>query len=385
MEASDHAYSPNALIVDLAAIRHNTKEIRRVIGPDRFFFAAIKGNAYGHGLVEVARAVLESGADGLSMVHVSDAVILRDAGIIAPILLFGGNLGDPATLDSVERHDLIVTVVDAESIAFLAANASRDVRVFLKIDVGLERLGCRPEDAVDLVRAIASAERLRLEGVYTHMNGDGLYGDGGAESDLTRFVDWQFRKFTGVLEELDSNGIEPPRTIAVSSPGLMMGDRMMLNGVDVGRLLFGLMPDIPAGVGLDLRPALRGLTSRLLQVKALDRTEFLPEAGFEVRPGMRIGVMPMGHGDGLDSVHAGEVLVRGRRAPLIGLFYEHARLDLTSIPEAAAGDEVVIIGRQAEAEITLAEVVRHQGLRASTGIASLVRESVPRRHVDEER
>jgi alanine racemase len=115
-------------------------------------------------------------------------------------------------------------------------------------------------------------------------------------------------------------------------------------------------------------------------VKPVRRAEFLDEAGFAVREEMRIGVIPMGLADGLAQLTSGEVLVRGRRSPVIGIFFEHARLDLTDLPEASAGDEVVVIGRQGGDEITLDEVAERLPF-PSLSPASLVRESVPKVYI----
>jgi alanine racemase len=376
-------YSPNAFVVDLGAIAHNTREVRKAVGPGRFFFAALKGNAYGYGLVEAGRVALESGADGVSMVHLRDAIALRRAGITAPILLYCGNLGDPDAVELVERFDITTTLVDADSVDLYSRLAGKRIRAFLKVDVGLERLGCAPEHAVELAAAIEASPQLTLEGVYTHLHADGHYPGLPLEAhaDVVPFVDWQFERFRSVLSDLEASGIHPPVALAASSPVVRLTPDMNLTGVDVGRLLYGLIPPVPANVGLDLHPAFLSLTSRLIQVKPVRRTEFVAEAGFELREGTRIGIIPMGLGDGLAYLTSDQVLVRGRRVPLIGKFFEHARLDLTDVPDARAGDEVVVIGRQHDEAITLSEVVEHQEFSQAAGLGSLVRESIPKVYV----
>jgi alanine racemase len=373
-------YAPNRFVVDLGAIAYNAREIRHLIGRDCFFFAALKGNAYGHGLVEAGRAALQGGADGLSMVHLRDAITLRRAGVEAPILLYGGSLGHPDSVELVENFDLMATVVDSDSIELHARGARKQIKTFLKIDVGLERLGCAPKDAVELAKEIDASPRLSLQGVYTHMNADGQYAGlpliPGAE--VHPFITWQFKRFRRALHNLEAAGIRPPVTLAASSPVIRLSPDMNLTGIDVGRLLYGLIPLVPPNVELDLRPAFHSLTSRLLQVKSVHRTEFVQWADFEVRKGMRIGVIPMGYGDGLAVLTTDEVLVRGRRVPVIGKHFEHARLDLTDVPDARGGDEVVVIGRQGGEEITPEQVAKHQNFAKAAGLASLVRESIPK-------
>jgi alanine racemase len=378
-------YAPNLFVVDAGAITHNTCEVRKAIGDDRFFFAALKGNAYGFGLVEAARAVLEGGADGLSMVHLRDAIELRGAGITdVPILLYCGNLGHPDSVELVARYDITTTLVDAESIELYERLATKQIKVCLEVDTGLERLGCPDADTVELAKKIEASPKLSLEGVYTHLNADGQYSGKPLDKSSAAvhpFIQWQFDRFMKVLADLEAAGIRPKVTLAASSPVVRLTSTMNLTGVDVGRLLYGLTPIVPAGVDLDLRPAFHSLTSRLLQVKRVNRTEYVEWADFEVREGMRIGVIPMGYGDGLAVLTTEEVLIRGQRVPIIGKHFEHARLDLTSVPDAQAGDEIIVIGKQGVEEITLKQVAEHQNFAKAAGLGSLVRETIPKVYV----
>jgi alanine racemase len=379
-------YSPNTLEVDLEAVAHNVREVRRVIGPRLRMFAVLKGNALGFGAVEVAKTALANGADSLSLVHIREAVRLREAGITAPILLYGGSLGDPDAVGLVEHYDLTAAVVDFESARLHSELAHQRIRVFVKVDAGLERLGVRAENAVEVIKDISRLPNLSLDGVFTHLHVDGLYELAQLNKDtpMSPCVAWQFSRFRDVVEQLQRAGVPIPVAMAASSPVVRLSPDMYLTGVDTGRLIYGLIPDVPPVVQMDLRPAFHSLKSRLIQVKDLVRSEFVAEAGFPIRAGMRIGIIPMGLADGLDMLTSGEVLVRGTRVKLIGIFYEHARLDLTDVPAARAGDEVGVIGEQAGSRISLEEVVRYQraklpaGLGSVAGLGSLVREGVRR-------
>jgi alanine racemase len=370
----------NRLEVDLGAIAHNVRAVRGTIGHDVQLFAVVKGNAYGLGVVEVAGTALSAGADALALVHVRDAIALRQAGVEGPILLYGGTLGDPALVQAAEHYDLTATVVDLESAQVHSRLARESVRVFVEVDVGLERLGIPADEAPAIIRAILRLPGLRVRGIYSHLRVEGTYhgGDGPA---ITDYVAWQFDRFSRVLRELRSEGIVLPTMMAASSPLVRLTRSMNLNAVDTGRLLYGLVPEVPAEETLDLRPALRSLTSRLVQVKDLRRDDFLDELDFSPRDVTRVGVIPMGLGDGLADVTCGEVLVRGRRKRLLGLSLEHARIDLTGLAEARAGDEVVIVGEQQGSRITSEEVFTHQNLRMPAGLGVLVRGSVERVYV----
>lgn len=370
----------NRLEVDLGAIAGNVREIRRAIGTKPRMFAVVKGNAYGLGAVQVATTALANGADALALVHTGDAVALREAGVDAPILLYGGTLGDRRQVQVAEQRDLTATVVDFESASFHSRFAESCVRVFVEVDAGLERLGIPAEEAAHTIARILALPRLRVDGIYTHLRVEGVYGDRYHPS-TARFVSWQYDRFSRVLEQLDRSGIAIPITMAASSPLVRLSSSMNLNAVDTGRLIYGIVPEVPAGVALRLRPAFRSLKSRLIQIKDIHRTEFVEEAGFSVRDVRKIGVIPMGLADGLADTTCGEVLVRGTRHAIVGTFLEHARIDLTGAGGARVGDEVVIVGEGGGQCITTEEVFAHQGVRMPAGLGVLVRGSVKRVYV----
>jgi alanine racemase len=177
-------------------------------------------------------------------------------------------------------------------------------------------------------------------------------------------VAWQLDRFTAVIDELSGQGVEVPLRLLASSPLVLRFPETYLNAVDPGRVLYGvaLVEDAPAPVSL--RPAFRALKTRLIEVKEVaPRERFAAAAPFAVAAPMRLGVVPIGSADGLRSLHAGRVLVRERPAAIVGApSLEHTRIDVTAVPGARVGDEVVIIGRQGHQEITPAEVAARHGL-----------------------
>jgi alanine racemase len=357
--------------------------VRDAVGPDKEVFAALKGNAYGYGLLPVGRRLVESGADSLAVVHVADAVALRKEGISTPLLLYGGDLGDAGMIGFIEDHDLTSTIVDQPSAELHGSLATRRIRCFLKVDVGLERLGAYPADALAVARSIRRHRRLSLEGVYTHIKVGRVQPDsaGSANGSPAPYAQWQLGRFQEVVDLLRSEGFDFRVTLAASTPVIVLSQGKQFTAVDPGRLLYGLLPSGPNLAVIDVRPAFVALKTRLIQVKAVSRQQYPEEAGFELRPEMRIGILPMGYGDGLGSVDCGEVLIRGRRAAIIGTFFEHARIDLSRVPGAEPGDEVIIVGRQGSSEIGVEEVIEHQGLRTPAGLASAIRETVERRYL----
>ena len=369
------ARRPNVLRVDLGAIAHNLAEVRRIAGSGTRIFAALKADAYGFGLERVAETVVAGGADVIAVADIADALRLRDRGIETPILLYAGNLADRASVEAVESNRLMPTILDRESAECYAAHAGGPVRVFIKIDVGLERLGVLPARAAALARQVRALPALELHGVYTHVD---VPGDPKAEE----YVAWQVGRYRAACTEIEAEGGAIPVKMAASSAVLRWDPGAAFDAVDPGHMLFGLTPPGPLNVGADLRPAFHSLSSRIIHARAIERDRFLDLAPFPLCEGMRFGVIPIGLRDGMAALHCGEVLVGERRAAILGpLSLEHTRLDLSATPEAKVGDEVVVIGRQGEARIDPEEVVAHQGFGVKAALALAAGSSIPREYV----
>ena len=344
---------PTALEIDLDAAAANVRAVRQLVGPDRKIFAVVKADGYGHGAAELGAVFAAHGADALAVADLGEGIRLRQRGITAPILVYPNSLPEAAP-DAI-AHGLIPTLVDLESARAYAEAAAEPCDVFVKVDVGLERLGVPAEQAVKMVSAMLELPHLRLAGLCAHPHAP----DGGDPA----YAEWQLGRFTAVVDELEARGIRVPIRLLAASPFVLRFPQTYLNAVDPGRMLYGIvLPGESSPV--PLRPTLRALTTRIIALKELfPRERFAELAPFPVTAPMRLGVIPMGSADGLLWLHAGRVLVRGRAAPIVtGPNLEHTRIDLTQVPDAQVGDEVVIIGRQGDAEITAAEVARRHGL-----------------------
>jgi alanine racemase len=344
---------PTALEIDLDAAADNLRAVRSLVGPERRIFAVVKADGYGYGAVEMGTVFVRSGADYLAVADPTEGIRLRRRGIAAPILVYPSSL--PAAAADTIAHGLVPTLVDLEGARAYSEAAAGPCEVFVKVDVGLERLGVPAEQAVKTILAMLELRHLRLGGLCAHPHAEA----GGDPA----YADWQLGRFTGVVDELEARGVRVPVRLLAASPFVLRFPQTYLNAVDPGRMLYGITfpgetPPVP------LRPALRALTTRVIAVKDLaPRERFAAQAPFPVTAPLRLGVVPMGSADGLRWLHAGRVLVRGRAVPLIGSpSLEHTRIDLTTVPDAAVGDEVVIIGRQGALEITPAEVAGRHGL-----------------------
>jgi len=343
---------PTTLEIDLDAAAHNLRAVRRIVGPARKIFAVVKADGYGFGAAEMGAVFVAHGADALAVADLGEGIRLRRRGIAAPILVYPNAL--PEAAPAAIAHGLTSTLIDLDGARAHAEAAAGPCDVFVKIDVGLERLGVPAEQAVKTIVAMLDLPHLRLAGICAHPH---AYGTDPA------YADWQLGRFTAVVDELESRGIRVPVRLFAASPFVLRAPQTYLNAVDPGRILYGIiLPDEVSPV--PLRPALRALSSRLITIKELSPRERYAElAPFPVTAPMRLGVIPAGAADGLLWLNAGRVLVRGRSAPILtGPNLEHTRIDLTGVPDARVGDEVVIIGRQGDAEITTAEVAKRHGL-----------------------
>jgi alanine racemase len=219
---------------------------------------------------------------------------------------------------------------------------------------------------------------LRVGGVCTHLH---------APAEAARdYIAWQFGRFTAVLDGLAGAGLDVPVKLAASSPLVMQHGDTYLGAVDPGSMLYGVPQTFAGPPPVPLFPALRALKACLVSVKDLmPRHRFADAAPFPVPGPMRLGVIPIGAADGMAALHDGRVLVHGTPVPILGgPSLEHTRIDLTGVPAAQAGDEVVIIGRQGPAEISLADVAARHRLPPH-GIALAIRERVARVYVSGER
>lgn len=343
---------PNILEIDLDAAAENIQAVRQLVGPERKIFAVVKADGYGHGAAEVGAVFIAHGADALAVADLPEGIRLRKRGITAPILVYPNSL--PEAAHETIRHGLVPALVDLASAQAYADAAAGPCDVFAMIDVGYERLGVPAEQATKFIAAMLELPHLRLAGICAR---------GHAQGSDPAYAEWQLSRFTAVVDELEARGVSVPIRLLAASPFVIRFPQTYLNAVDPGRMLYGITyPGETSPV--PLRPTLRALTTCVIALKDLmPRERFAELAPFPVTAPMRLGVIPIGSADGLTRLHAGRVLVRGRVVPIVGSpSLEHTRIDLTEVQDARVGDEVVIIGRQGDAEITVAEVATRHGL-----------------------
>lgn len=354
-----NATHPNWALYNLEILAENLAALRRAVGPNRSIFAALKGNAYGHGALPVARVLYREGLAGFMTGSVEEARALRAAGL-KPVVLFAGVL--PEEMAEVLEPGLIPTVVDragAEAAA-AAGSTAKPAAVFVKVDMGLGRLGVPEDEVEDFLEEAWHMPGLHIRGLYSHIPFKDQPGQDWAKG--------RFQAFDALLARLEARDLLPPVTQAGASSSIAAGLKDHGNAVCAGHLLFGLSPFSDQSVGdiSAFKPVLCEIGSRLVQVTAHRQGRDLAIAGaFGIREGRRIGVAPIGVANGLQRPAAGGrpvALVRGRRVPIISVSLEHLTLDLDGLEGAEVGDPVLLLGRDGDEAIELEELAAWSGL-----------------------
>jgi alanine racemase len=306
--------------------------------------AVVKANAYGHGARPVAAALERAGATMLAVADIEEGVDLRVAGIRIPILVFGAlSVSD---VSGVFDYDLTPTISSpAAGVALEAAAAERGVTLayHLKIDTGLNRLGFRHDNLRRTLPPLLQSSHLRLDAACTHF--------GTADEPESPHFELQRRRFDEVARTLDELGGGPRVRHAANSAALVRDSRVWYDFVRPGLLLYGLVPP-PLQTTLPLQPVM-SLSSRVVAVKGVRADEPVGYgARFTASRPTKLAVVPAGYADGLDRRLEGRgvVLIRGRRAPVVGaVSMDMLTVDVTDIAEVGPGDEVVFLGRGGDA------------------------------------
>ncbi|MGQ9780252.1 MAG: alanine racemase [Bacillota bacterium] len=357
--------------VDLDAIRHNVGEVRRLVGQRTKIMAVVKADGYGHGAVPVARAALAAGAEWLGVSLPEEGIALRRAGIGAPILVLGPL--QPEQVEPVIRYGLTPTVCHrAAAEALAAAAAGRKVGVHVKVDTGMGRIGLAPGEVLSFVRWLRTLPGIELGGVFSHL----ARAD---ERDKTHALG-QLRLFTEVCAALRAAGIDPGLCHLANSAAVIDLPHAHLDMVRTGIMIYGLRPSAEVDLSrVTLRPAL-SLHARVVFVKRVPAgTGISYGHAYYTKAPATIATLPIGYADGWTRLLSGkaEVLIGGRRYPMVGrICMDQAMVDLGD-DETSIGAEAVLIGRQGAEEITADEVAEKLGT-INYEVVCMIGDRVPR-------
>ena len=351
---------PTWVEIDLSAIANNTRQVQSLVGPMVRILVSLKADAYGHGALKVARTVLHNGASMLGVATVSEAMPLREAGIGAPILVFGYV---PAwQMREAVRLGLTITLYSSESAQALsraACTLGQAVKVHVKVDTGMGRLGIRAEqvtEVLELLHEIIDLPGLELEGIFTHFAMADTHDQTHARMQLARFQN--------VLQVVEKEHIRPPLVHAANSAAILSLAEAHFDMVRPGVALYGLDPSPEVRLPVGFRPAL-SFKTQVAQVKVIPEGECISYGcAYITERATRVAILPVGYADGFRRAPTnwGNVLIHGQEAPLLGrVCMDQSIVDVTHIPQVRAGDEVVLIGRQGSASLTAEQVAQRLG------------------------
>ncbi|NDJ85194.1 MAG: alanine racemase [Chloroflexi bacterium] len=368
----DRPARPTWLHIDMDAVANNVRHIKTIIGDNVALMAVVKANAYGHGAVAVSTTALLNGATYLGVASINEAIELRDAGIKAPILILGYT---PAwAIGLAIRYNIAVTLYDLEIARAMERTAhemNARVRVHVKIDTGMGRLGILPEDTTLFFRTLAKMQHIEIEGIFTHFSV--------ADEDHA-YTEFQVATFEQVVEPLAAAGFHFKYIHAANSAGALGYESARFNMVRAGIAIHGLAPGPAAPLPEGFIPTMTWKTT-IAQVKRLPAGSYVGYGNtYRTRGAEKIAVIPVGYADGFrrSPQNWGYVLVNGQRAALVGrVSMDQTMINVTDIDDVKIGDEVVLIGSQGKEMITVEAVAERLGT-VNYELVSTILARVPR-------
>ena len=349
---------PTHATVRLNVLAENIKKLS-ALSPIAEVCCVVKADGYGHGALPVARTAVDAGIKWLAVALVEEGVELRKGGIESPILLLSEPM--PQEMLEVLEYGLHPTIYSESGMA--AASAAWDLndnteplRIHLKVDTGMHRVGARPDEILKLVKAIENKPGICLEGIWTHL--------AVADTPENPYSHQQLIEFEEVLEVVSAAGIDPEYRHAANSAGFLNFPESHYNLARVGISIYGILPGGVSEQKVNLEPAM-SLTSEVSFVKKVPAGEGISYGHhFRLEEDALIATIPIGYADGIRydyGMVSGEVLINGRRHPIVGSVTMDQLMVKLNDENVSAGDEVVLIGRQGNDEITATEVADKLG------------------------
>jgi alanine racemase len=361
------------LEINLSHVEENVRAVADITHAD--VMAVVKANAYGYGAVAVARAALQAGASWLGVARLDEAIQLREVGLHAPILVLG--MVPSLQVDAAIENDITLTLPGFEAAEVFSRRAialGRPLKVHLKVDTGMGRIGVLPDRAPDLADFVLSKKGLLLDGIFSHLaNADRMH------DPLTAV---QIDRFNRVLQGLSARGIRPRWVHLANSAAALSIPESHFNLVRIGQALVGHNPFSYQALPDCIKPILQAWKSHLVVCLPPSKASVSGYGRLESNEGERIGIVSVGYGDGFWRLPGNEVLIEGVRIPVIGeVDMEEMRVHLPR--EYPPGTQVVLVGSQGCHSISIEELA----IRYNTGpgkITAIIPTRVPRVYVRRE-
>jgi alanine racemase len=338
--------------VNLDNIKFNLNQVKKNVPEETLIMAVVKADAYGHGVIPVAEAAVEAGADRLAVALPEEGRELREAGFELPIQILGEVL--PGQVSILVNNELIPTISKIETVELLDKLAEEKgiiKKVHVKVDTGMGRIGVFPDNAIDFIKEIMSFKNIEVEGLMTHF--------AKADEEDKEYTYNQWDQFQMVIDRLAEENIEIPIKQAANSATIIDLPHMALNMVRPGIMMYGLRPSHEVDQDFTLKPALSWKAKIVYLKEVPPGTGISYGATYITEDKAKIATIPMGYADGYSRLlsNKGDVLINGQRAPIRGrVCMDQFMVEVTHIDDVEIGDEVVLIGKQGNAEFSATEM-----------------------------
>ena len=357
--------------IDLKAVRHNVKEIRKLANKNKFhipsrpqlknknlasmdILAVIKANAYGHGVDKIAPLLEDIGVNFFGVSDAAEGIQLRELGIKKPILLFESTLVE--NVKQIINYQLMPTVCTlafAQALNCYAKQSKKRIDIHVKVDTGMGRLGVWHQEAFDFIKKVHRLEHLRIMGIFTHFSS--------ADTNI-KFTHKQIQSLYYLVKQLDKIGLIIPYIHAANSMGLAGFETHVLNLSRPGLMLYGLYPHPSLINKIKLKPVM-SVKSKVIFVKDIQKGRSISYGRtFFTKKDMKIAVIPIGYNDGYFRAlsNKADVLIGGKRCPVVGrVTMDQIMVDVSKVPSVKIGMGVVILGKQKKEVITADELAKH--------------------------
>lgn len=341
------------------ALKHNIHQLKAILPPEFTLIAVIKANAYGHEMSGVAEAI-KGEVSYMAVSTVEDGLALRKSGILHKLLIMGNvDYRDKSLLLEAVEKGLELSVFNLEMLNALqvaAAETNRSARIHIKVDTGMRRFGVLDTDALEFIEAASKSPAITIQGVFSHL---------GMADEVSGYTAVQESRFRSLQNQLSERGISIPLHHLYNSPGSMR-ENLLGNACRIGISLYGLYPSSYCRTQMEaripefsLRPVLSWKT-RIVQVNRVPEGSPVSYGGiYRTKREETLAILPTGHFDGYDRglSNKADVLVRGKRCPVAGrVCMNQTVINVSGVPGARVGDEVVLLGKGGEEEITAEEL-----------------------------
>ena len=380
---ADYKFNRAWAEVNLDNLAHNVNEIRRITNKNSEICGVVKADAYGHGVMESVKVLLNNGVERLAVSTLDEAIQLRQNGISVPILIL--SYTDPRRAFEIITNNLTQTVFSKDlvnELSNVAIKLDKNVKIHIKIDTGMTRVGFMPGySAIKIVQSISKLPRIIIEGLFTHFSS--------ADEKDKSFTYLQFERFMNICNELDRVGIYIPIKHVCNSAALIEFPEMHLNMVRPGISLYGLYPSKDINKSkINLIPAMT-LKANVIFVKDVEKDSYISYGRiFKTAKSSKIATIPIGYADGYTRLltNKGKVIINGELTPIVGrICMDQCMVDISNHSRnVKVGDEVVLFGKQKGTEITIEDVAKSIGT-VNYEVICIIGRRIPRVYLQNEK